>query len=152
FLLRFAQPASEPSNFGFASGALLSAVLPETAAAYLTATKAGVLPDSSFALGRVRQVASRAAAIASELSDATRLVPAHAVAAVVRLAPLAWYAVAAVDSFDAADPLSDPRFAARSADVQVELWGLDHAAITRRLVARWRLPAWIATIVSNLNL
>jgi signal transduction histidine kinase len=151
FLHRFAQPAPEPDTFGFAHGAFLSAILPETAAAFLAATKAGVLPDSSFVLGRVRVVAERAAAIAVALADATRLVPAHAAATVARLAPLGWYAVAAVDPFDAAEPLADPLFSQHPDQVQTEVWELDHPAITRRLAARWRLPAWLATTISSLT-
>jgi len=152
FILRFAQPAREPDTFGLAPGALYSPILPETAAAYLSATDSGVLPDSSFILGRVHSVARRAAEIASALADATRLVPAHAAATAVRLAPLGWYAIAAVDPFDAADPLADPRFPTQPAEVERELWGKDHAAITRRLVERWHLPRWIATTISNLAL
>ena len=139
FVLRFAQPAREPDSFGFAPGALLSPILPETAAAYLAATESGVLPESSFVLGRIRAVAIRAAEIAAGLADQTRLVPAAAAATVARLAPLGWYAIASVDPFDAADPLADPRFPGQPAEVQRELWGLDHAAIARRLGRGWRL-------------
>ncbi len=152
FLLRFAQPAPEPDNFGFSPGTFLSAILPETASAFLGATKTGILPDSSFALGRVRTVAERAAGIATALADATRLVPVHAAARATRLAPLGWYAVAAVDTFDAAEPLGDPQFSERPDEVQTEVWGLDHAAIARRLAARWRLPAWLATTIGSLTL
>jgi two-component system, NtrC family, sensor kinase len=152
FLLRFAQPAPEPDTFGFAPGALLSAILLETASAFLAATKTGVLPDSSFALGRVRAVAERAAEIAAALASATRLVPAIAAATVARLAPLGWYAVAAVDPFDAADPLGDPQFGERPGEVQTEVWGLDHASIARRLAARWRLPGWVAGTIGSLTL
>jgi signal transduction histidine kinase len=152
FLLRFAQAAPEPDPFGFAPGALLSALLPETAAAYLAATTAGVLPTGSVTLGRVRAVADHAAAIAARIAEATRAVPAEAAAAVARLAPLGWYAVAAVDPFDAADPLADPQFPIAPANVQADAWGLDHAAITRRLAARWRLPNWVGTTIGCLTL
>jgi signal transduction histidine kinase len=152
FLLRFAQPAAEPDSFGFAAGALLSAHLPDTAAAYLAATPAGVLPTESFTFRRVSAVAARAARIAARVADATRLVPAAAAATVARLAPLGWYAVEAVDRHDAGDPLADPNYSLRPAETQAEVWGLDHAAITRRIVARWRLPAWVATTVGCLTL
>ena len=152
FILRFASPSSEPDPFGLASGTLNSAALPEMAAAFLAITKTGVLPESSYAIGCVRRVASRAADIASALADGTRLIPARAAATAARIAPLGWYAIAAVDPFDAADPLADPRFLERPSAVQQEVWGLDQAAITRRLAARWRLPAWVSTTISNLNL
>jgi signal transduction histidine kinase len=152
FLLRFAAPAPEPDIFGFAPGALFSAILPETATAFLGATQAGVLPNSSFALGRVRALSERAGAFATLLAEATRLVPPAAAATVARLTPLGWYAVAAVDQFDAADPLADPSFPDRPADIQAAVWGLDHTAITRRLAARWRLPAWVGSTVGCLTL
>src|SRR4029078_953642 len=91
--LRFAQPAREPDTFGLAPGALYSPILPETAAAYLSATDSGVLTESSFIIGRVHSVARRAAEIASALADATRLVPAHAAATALRLAALCWCAL-----------------------------------------------------------
>jgi two-component system NtrC family sensor kinase len=152
FLLRFVQPAPDPDPFGFAPGALLSAALPDTAAAYLAATPAGVLPTESFTYKRVHAVAERAALVAARLATATRLVPAAAAASVARLAPLGWYAVEAVDPHTAADPLADPNYADRPAEAQAEVWGLDHAAITRRLAARWRLPPWVATTVGCLTL
>jgi two-component system NtrC family sensor kinase len=152
FILRFASPASAPDPFGLAPGTLHSAALPEMAAAFLAITKSGVLPLSSFALGRVRRVADRAAEIASALADETRLIPARAAAMLTRIAPLGWYAIAAVDPFDAADPFADPRFLEQPSAVQQEVWGLDQAAIARRLVARWRLPAWAATTIGNLKL
>jgi two-component system NtrC family sensor kinase len=152
FLLRFAQLSGEPDPFGFAPGALHSSFLPETAAAFLTATRAGVIPEDSHVVGRVRRIAERAAAIAMELADTTRLVPAPVAGSLARLAPLGWYAVAAVDPFDAAEPLADPNFPAHSVEVQAEVWGLDHPAITRRLCARWRLPAWVGETIAALNL
>lgn len=152
FLLRFARPAPEPDPFGFAPGALLSAALPDTASAFLAAATSGVLPVASFALARVRGVAQNAARIAVQLAEHSRLVPGHAAATAARLAPLGWYAVTAVDPFDAADPLADPDFRARPADVQKHLWGFDHASIARRLAGRWRLPNWVATTIGCLTL
>ena len=152
FILRFASPASEPDPFGLAPGRSNSAALPEMAAAFLAITKTGVLPQSSFALGRVRQVVSRAAEIASAIADETRLVPARTAATVTRIAPIGWYAVASVNPFDAADPFAEPRFSKQPSAVQQEVWGFDQAAIARRLAARWRLPTWAATTIGNLNL
>jgi signal transduction histidine kinase len=152
FLLRFAQPAAEPDHIVFVPGSLHAARLPETAAAYLAATRRGVLPASSSALGRVRSAAGLAGEFAASLAVETRLVPPAAAAAVARLTPLGWFAVAAADPCAAADPLADPRFADRPADVLRDVWGLDHAAIARRLAGRWRLPAWVATTVGYLSL
>jgi len=66
--------------------------------------------------------------------------------------PLGWYAVASVDASIIDEVLRDSRFPERSCEVQAELWGLDHAAITRRLAARWRLPDWVATCLGCLTL
>ncbi len=60
------------------------------------------------------------------------------------LAPLGWFAVAACDPSLTARCLADPDFAKNPLATQRRLWGLDHAAIARRLAARWRLPDWLA--------
>ncbi|VTT98349.1 histidine kinase : ATP-binding region ATPase domain protein OS=Planctomyces limnophilus (strain ATCC 43296 / DSM 3776 / IFAM 1008 / 290) GN=Plim_2545 PE=4 SV=1: HisKA: HATPase_c [Gemmataceae bacterium] len=152
FLFRFAQFATEPAPFDLAPGAALAASLPDTAAAYLAACPGGVIPRTCSTQARVAQVTDRAARTAVRLAQVTRVAPESAVAAAARLAPLGWYAVSAVDAFDAAEPLRDPGFAERPAEVQADLWGLDHASITRRLAARWRLPLWLATTVGCLTL
>jgi signal transduction histidine kinase len=152
FLLRFTTPALEPDSFGFAPGALYSASLPATAAAYLGATRDGLLPYQSLTYHRLRDYAERAAHLAAAVADATRLVPPRAAATVARLLPLGWYAVLAIDPWAARDPLSDLDYPHNPAGVQARVWGLDHAAITRRLAARWRLPAWVATPIGCLTL
>lgn len=151
FLLRFAQLAPEPALLEFMPGAMLSALLPETAAAFLAATTTGVLPPASFALKKVQIVAERAGIIAGLLAETTRKTTVESATMVARLAPLGWYAVAAVDSFDAAEPLSDSRFTTEPDKVQTEVWGLDHAAISRRLASRWKLPSCVATTISSLT-
>jgi signal transduction histidine kinase len=62
------------------------------------------------------------------------------------LAPLGWLAVAAVDPVQAASFLHDP------ADAPTRAWGMDQAAIARRLCHGWRLPAWLATLCGHLAL
>jgi signal transduction histidine kinase len=152
FLLRFAAPSPEPDPYGFAPGALHSAILPETAAALLAATRAGVIPSGCFTLEHVREVTETAATMAASVAASTRLAPAEAVATAVRLAPLGWYAIAAIDPFSAGDPLSDVNHVSQPADVQAERWGLDQAAIARRLAERWRLPAWVGSTIGSLTL
>lgn len=151
FLLRFAQLAPEPALLDFAPGSLQSAFLPDTAAAFLAASTAGVLPSISSALDKVRAVAERAGAIAGSLAEATRKWPAESASTVARLAPLGWYAALSVDPFTAAEPLSDPEFKSEPASIFKEVWGLDHASIARRLLSRWKLPACVATTLSSLN-
>ncbi|QJW92909.1 sensor histidine kinase [Frigoriglobus tundricola] len=67
------------------------------------------------------------------------------------LAPLGWFAVAAVDAGAAAEPLHDPQ-APPAATVQAAVWGYDQNAIARRLAHRWRFPDWLASALGNLNL
>ncbi|MBA4187424.1 MAG: hypothetical protein C0467_05330 [Planctomycetaceae bacterium] len=152
FLFRFAQFAPEPTPFDLAAGAVFAATLPDTAAAYLATASLGILPTNSPAQTRVRQVTGRAAQIAEKLAKITRVAPVNAVVAAARLAPLGWYAVSAIDQSDASDLLKNPDFAARPTEVQSELWGLDHASITRRLATRWRLPLWLSTTIGCLTL
>lgn len=150
FLYRFA--AIEPNSYDFATGALQSPTLPETAAVYLGTTTNGVLPSGSFALGRAQALADLAGQYATAIATATRLAPPTAAGGVARLAPLGCFAVAAIDAFALGDPLAEPIPPGRIAEVQASDWGLDQAAITRRLAVRWRLPAWLGLTLSNLNL
>jgi signal transduction histidine kinase len=151
FLHRFAVAAPEPALAAFAPGALLSALLPETAAAYLAATADGVLPTTSVLLQRIRLIAHRAASIAGALAESTRRASGEAATLAAHLAPLGWYAIAAINPFDVGEPVADPEFSTQPAKVQREIWGLDHAAITRRLAARWRLASWLATTIGSLS-
>ena len=142
FLLRFG-PSDRP--FTFTPRRFHSPVLLETAIAYLTRCPGCWPSPATFVVGKLGAVANQAASLARRLAEQSRRVNADDAAAVARLAPLGWYAVAAVDPFAAAEPLFD-------ADCQKRLWGLDHDAITRRLAGRWRLPAWVATVIGHLNL
>src|SRR5439155_18488182 len=62
------------------------------------------------------------------------------------LAPLGWLAAAAVDPAQTSACLEDPAAAPQRA------WGLDPAAIARRLSHAWRLPAWLASVCGHLAL
>jgi signal transduction histidine kinase len=147
FLLRFG-PEADAASFSLSPERLLAPVLPETAAAFLTAT-AGGWPAPSPAVTRAKELAHAAAVFARRLAARTGRTAPEAAAAAARLAPLAWYAVGAVDP---SDVFSDPGFAADPSGTQVRHWGLDHDAIARRLAARWRLTRWVATIPGGLNL
>jgi signal transduction histidine kinase len=151
FLLRFAQSSSEPTSGCTSSAALHSALLPDTAAAFLSATSAGVSPVASSSWGKIDGVAERAGIIAGLLAEATQRSSVESAATAARVAPLGWYAVAAVDQLDFLEPLSDPQFSSQPAKVQTATWGLDHAAISRRLASRWKLPHWVASTIGSLN-
>ena len=150
-----ASPSLRPSPItsGSPRRASLGALLPETAAAYLAATEAGVLPDSSFALGRVRLGRISRRGDRRGTRERTRLRPGAGRRDGRRASPRSgWYAVAAVDPFDAADPLADPRFARPSAGSSSGRLGPRSRGHRPPARGRWRLPSWVATTIGHLNL
>jgi signal transduction histidine kinase len=68
------------------------------------------------------------------------------------LAPLGWLAMCAVDPQAVADCLADPALRADPAETQRRHWGIDQAAIARRLARRWRLPAWVSAAAEHFHL
>ncbi len=63
------------------------------------------------------------------------------------LAGLGWLALCALDRDRTVAHVSGS-----GAGWQHEKWGLDHAAVVRRLSRAWRLPVWLAATVSHLGL
>jgi hypothetical protein len=68
------------------------------------------------------------------------------------LAPLGWLALCATDPQRAADCLADPEYRDQPARTQQRHWGMDQAAIARRIAGRWRLPGWLTAICGHLGL
>jgi two-component system NtrC family sensor kinase len=68
------------------------------------------------------------------------------------LAPLGWLAMCAVDPESVAACLADPALRSDPAETQRRHWGIDQAAIARRLARRWRLPAWATAAAEHLHL
>ena len=68
------------------------------------------------------------------------------------LAPLGWLAMSAIDPKAVAACLADPALRADPAETQRRHWGIDQAAIARRLARRWRLPAWASAAAEHLHL
>jgi two-component system NtrC family sensor kinase len=143
FLVRFAL-GEAGSPFVQPNDRLVSATLPEVAAAYLANTTHGWLNPDSLTVEWINVVANRAAAIARELAERTSRVHPEAAETAARLVPLGWYAVLAVDEAEAEACFQHP-------DEQAARWGLDHDAIARRIAARWRLPEWLANLIGHLN-
>ncbi|MBX9624999.1 MAG: HAMP domain-containing histidine kinase [Gemmataceae bacterium] len=141
FLIRFAPPSSSEFTFNGPHGA----TAPQLAAALLSATTAGWVPGESPAVRQADDLGYRAAVLARRFAERAGRTNSEAAAALARLAPLGWYAVAAVDPAAAASALGQ-------STVQNQLWGLDHADIVRRLVSRWRFPAWAADTLGALGL
>jgi signal transduction histidine kinase len=65
------------------------------------------------------------------------------------LAPLGWFAIAALDPSLAALCLADPQFPEDPRAVQLRCWGIDHASLARRLGRRWQLPDWLRTAIGH---
>jgi signal transduction histidine kinase len=68
------------------------------------------------------------------------------------LAPLGWLAMCAVDAEAVSACLADPALRCDPAETQRRHWGIDQAAIARRLARRWRLPAWATAAAEHLHL
>jgi signal transduction histidine kinase len=68
------------------------------------------------------------------------------------LAPLGWQAACAADAEQAADCLADPALLHDPIGTQQRHWGLDQAAIARRLARSWQLPSWLSAVVGHLGL
>jgi signal transduction histidine kinase len=154
FLLRFtpsAPPGPQPISGLFCPAALAGATLPDAAAYLLANRPGGWVPPSCEVFKRCYALTERAAAFARALAEHSRRACPERAAAVVRLAPLGWLAVAAIDPGAAAEPLHDPGTPPLPG-VQAALWGFDQNAIARRLASRWRLPEWAASALGNLGL
>jgi two-component system, NtrC family, sensor kinase len=68
------------------------------------------------------------------------------------LAPLGWLAVCATAPQLAATCLADADRRDQPVRTQQRHWGIDQAAIARRLAGRWRLPLWLAAVAGHLGL
>lgn len=151
FLVRFAAGDSG-SPFIPATDRLYSSTIPESAAAYLSTTTAGWLDPADRTGSTVRRVANAAARLAGRIARHTGRAAPEAAETAARLAPLGWYAVAAIDPSETAGCLHDPEFGGNPSASQAVWWGLDHDAIARRLAGRWRLPRWLLPLTGCLNL
>jgi signal transduction histidine kinase len=68
------------------------------------------------------------------------------------LAPLGWLAVCALFPESIKPCLESARLQEDAGVSQRQLWGIDQAAIARRLNRRWRLPSWLTTVTGHLDL
>jgi signal transduction histidine kinase len=152
FLLRFGPATENSSKFWITPDRFQSPTLPEVAAAYLSAAPVGWLNPISPIVQQLHTFSNTAASFARRLATKHSRVSADAAAASARLAPLGWYAVAAIDPKTAGACLFEPTFRLHPVKTQQATWELDHDAIARRLAGRWRFPAWLATLLGALNL
>jgi signal transduction histidine kinase len=125
---------SHPTAQKWTAAELSDPAVLATAALHLESLAVGRSDWSAAIDPRILDVARSAAVAAAELHPAD---PTRARIAAV-LAPLGWYAVAAVDP-------------AAASPNRVYSWGLPADAIARRLMRTWGLPAWLEAIVGNLS-
>lgn len=152
FLFRFGPATENSSAFWITPDRFQSPILPETAASFLSVAPVGWIDHAAPVVAQLVSFSSSAAVFARRLAARTPTVSVDAAAGAALLAPLGWYAVAAVDPKAAAGCLFDPTFRLHPDRTLATAWGLDHDAIARRLSLRWRLPAWLGTVLGALNL
>jgi two-component system NtrC family sensor kinase len=68
------------------------------------------------------------------------------------LASLGWLALCAVNPAGISHHLNDRLRLEGTGGWQQQQWGMDHAAIVRRLCRQWYLPGWLTALISNLGL
>lgn len=138
--LRYVRSTTTLDGFRFA--ALRESVVPEAAARLLEShTKHWCPADAGL-----REFSRRLAKTARDLARQGGRVSPDAAAAVGLIAPLGWWAVAAVD------PAAVEPWVGQTADVQRQAWGLSHEEVARRLCGQWRLPAWLSATITTLSL
>lgn len=125
----------------------------ERAAQRLRANPAVTLPDwSAPARTTVRTAALRYANIAAEFARMTGRCDPEKAWVCGLLAPLGWLAIAAVRPGAIAEVFDHPNHAGDPETTQRDHWGLDHAALGRRLARRWELPQWLAGTIGYLGM
>ena len=140
--MRFVRPTLVPESLAERSLEFTSSILLEVASRWI--------PHSTPQIPADLVAFSHAAAEQARFLAPPALAEAASVAAM--LAPLGWFAVAAIDpaAFGAT------RFAIcageRPHDAQHRLWGLPHDAIVRRLARAWKLPEWLASVIGFASL
>jgi hypothetical protein len=146
-----ARVALDPDPGPFNPTKLLSAALPDAAAAFLSQSVGGWLDPLSAVVIDLDAVSAHAGELARTAAREANVDPDAAELA-ARLAPLGWYAVAAADRGAALACLRDPDFAVDPLQCQRDHWGLDCHAIARRLALRWRFPDWLVAVLGGLDL
>jgi signal transduction histidine kinase len=151
FLARLALDPDAPPG-PFPAQRLLSASLPAAAAAFLAHNQTGWLDPLSGIVIDIDSVSARAGVLARAVAAQTGRADPAAAELAARLAPLGWYAVAAVDRSAATACARDPDFPNDPARCQRDHWGYDQHAVARRLAARWRFPGWLAAVIGGCGL
>jgi signal transduction histidine kinase len=140
------------AGVSFVPTLLANPALLEDALDRLDASSPGWIDWTQPAARPVYESALRFATAARALAQAEKSCDPDTAWIAGLLAPLGWLGVAAVDASAVSACLADSELSRHPAAVQQRHWGLDAAALGRRLVRRWRLPDWLAAIVGHLGL
>jgi two-component system NtrC family sensor kinase len=103
-------------------------------------------------LYRVLQVALQQARLAAELALQVPRCDVERAWVAGLLTPLAWFGIAVCAPEQMSEHLAKLVLHQDAAAWQCERWGLDAAALTRRLARHWRLPAWLTPVLGHLGL
>jgi signal transduction histidine kinase len=143
------QSSAAPASF---SSWLRDPAVLEAALRHIQPPDPGFVDWAAPAVRPIYHASLTYARLAALLAERTgRCDPDHAWVAGL-LAPLGWLAVCAVAPEQAAACLSHPDFARNPGQTQQGLWGIDQAAIARRLAHFWQLPRWLKAILGHLRL
>lgn len=146
---RPAAPARPPFAALLRDPSILEGVLPRLAAGQLTQ---GFIDWSQPLLQPIYQAAVTYAQAAHRLAELSGRCDPDTAWTAGLLTPLGWFAIGAVAPELTAACLAAPTFVADPVRTQQQLWGLDQAALARRLLRRWQLPAWLSASVGHLGL
>lgn len=126
--------------------------LPLDALRYLNEAPSGFVAWDDPTRQPIYQAAVACARIAEQLALRTGQVDADTAWVAGLLAPLGWFAVTAVAPAKAVACLTDPGLSHDAVETQLRHWGIDNAALARRLARRWKLPDWVTALVGHLGL
>jgi len=145
-LVREALPGRSVSGLSFFPALLNNPAVLESALRHLAGPVTGYVDWTEPALRPVYQACLLYARAARLVAEHVNCCAADNAWVSGLLAPLGWLAAAAVDPVQTAACLASPGVA------PLRTWGMDPAAIARRLCLAWRLPAWLATVCGHLAL
>jgi signal transduction histidine kinase len=151
-LVREAAVTRSASGLSFFPSLLRHEAVLEAALRHLHQPAAGFVDWNRPAVRPVYQAGLTFARLARALAERTGACDPENAWVAGLLAPLGWLAVAAVDPEQVAACLDEPDLAGQAGLIQQRLWGLDQAAIARRLSRRWQLPLWLAAVTGHLGL
>jgi two-component system, NtrC family, sensor kinase len=126
--------------------------LPLDALRYLAEAPSGFVAWDDPSRRPIYQAAVACARIAEQLALHTGHVDTDRAWIAGLLAPLGWFVVTAVAPAKAVSCLADSGLSRDAIETQLRHWGIDNAALARRVARRWKLPDWLTALVGHLGL